>query len=47
VAPLGPAERTVRDVVLTAAALVARPAVAVTPATNGLAPLNAAAPSPN
>jgi hypothetical protein len=43
VAPLGPPERTVRDVVLTAAALAARPPAAVTPAPQGEAPLNAAA----
>ncbi len=47
VAPLGPPERTIRDVVLTAAALVARPPLAVTPPASGVAPLNAAAPSPN
>lgn len=46
VAPLGPPERTVRDVVLSAAALVARPpAVATTPPV--VAPLNAAATAPN
>lgn len=50
VAPLGPAERTVRNVVLTAAALAARPAPpplstpAASPAAQtGAAPLNAAA----
>lgn len=43
VAPLGPPERTVRDVVLTAAALAARPPAAVTQAPPGIAPLNAAA----
>jgi cytoskeleton protein RodZ len=43
VAPLGPPERTVRDVVLTAAALAARPPVAITPAPPSVAPLNAAA----
>jgi len=47
VAPLGPPERTIRDVVLTAAALAARPPAAVTPAAPGVAPLNAAAPVPN
>jgi cytoskeleton protein RodZ len=41
VAPLGPPERTVRDVVLTAAALAARPPAAVTPTPQGEAPLNA------
>jgi hypothetical protein len=47
VAPLGPAERTVRDVVLTAAALAARPAatpLSPAPAAQTVAPpLNAAA----
>lgn len=49
VAPLGPAERTVRDVVLTAQALAARPGAPVTAPTAGSAPvpdprpLNAAA----
>jgi cytoskeleton protein RodZ len=48
VAPLGPPEKTVRDVVLTAAALAARPPAAVTPAATAPAPLNAAAtPGPN
>jgi transcriptional regulator with XRE-family HTH domain len=54
VAPLGPAERTVRDVLLTAAALAARPALApsLPPAESPAAkteapPLNAAAASAN
>jgi cytoskeleton protein RodZ len=48
VAPLGPPEKTVRDVVLTAAALAARPPAAVTPPSTAPAPLNAAAtPGPN
>lgn len=46
VAPLGPPERTVRDVVLSAAALVARPPAVATTAPMAV-PLNAAASVPN
>ncbi len=47
VAPLGPAERTVRDVVLSAAALVARPPAVATVPPTAAPPLNAAAAAPN
>lgn len=47
VAPLGPPERTVRDVVLSAAALVARPPAVATVPPTAATPLNAAAAVPN
>ncbi|UVO55345.1 helix-turn-helix domain-containing protein [Sphingomonas sp. SUN039] len=47
VAPLGPPEKTIRDVVLTAAALAARPPVVDTAVPTTPTPLNAAAAQPN
>lgn len=46
VAPLGPPERTIRDVGLSAAALAARPPAAVTPALTAPVPTNSRAPRP-
>jgi cytoskeleton protein RodZ len=45
VAPLGPPERTIRDVGLSAAALAARPPAAVTPVPSAPSPANTSAPS--